>query len=293
MTVTFDLSLFSNTGDLAVYIPMNIGWVAMVTGFSLVLYSRLYLVNTSPKVLRIVLFAIIADGFIVHVPEIVSSYVPDRSKVYQITSSLEIIFTVQEVVLSSLYIYFFRRFVRQGESDESPYIWRTFLSLIAAEVLILFGDIALTASLYLELFLARRIFFTFVYVVKLMVEFFVLNRLVNIGRLRQEQAHNLGGESNGVGDTSGTQHHSTPVEQIRTLLCLRSANIKSHIHSSDALPPMSTVKGGKNLSASPGQGSSSTSLHSYRFTETQQGTRSSMDETERRYLGRLGTDFEV
>ena len=43
-------------------------WVMMVTGQSLVLYSRLHLVIRDPRKLRWVLYMIIANGLILHVP---------------------------------------------------------------------------------------------------------------------------------------------------------------------------------------------------------------------------------
>jgi len=49
----------------------EIGWVSMVSGFSVVLYSRLHLVVRNPRVLQLVLAMIITDAFLFHVPTIV------------------------------------------------------------------------------------------------------------------------------------------------------------------------------------------------------------------------------
>jgi len=43
----------------------------MVSGFSVVLYSRLHLVIRNPRVLQLVLAMIITDAFLFHVPTIV------------------------------------------------------------------------------------------------------------------------------------------------------------------------------------------------------------------------------
>ncbi|KAH6869391.1 hypothetical protein B0T10DRAFT_568917 [Thelonectria olida] len=48
-----------------------IGWVPMVTGQSLVLYSRLHLIVYDERILRLVLAMIISDVFIGHVPTII------------------------------------------------------------------------------------------------------------------------------------------------------------------------------------------------------------------------------
>jgi hypothetical protein len=168
-----------------------------------------------------------------------------------------------------------------------------FIFLIVTEILVLFSDIALTTSLYLKLYLARRIFFTFIYVIKLLIEFLVLNRLVKVGRLRQEQARDLGGESNGGVILSDARHTYTPLEQVKNLLSLRFGSNRHHTDSVDAMPPISIVESEKNLSHSLEESISSMSSPSCTASEAQQEKRSSMDKFERKYLGRFGTELEV
>jgi len=55
-------------------ILFKIGWVSNVTGFSMVLYSRLHLVIRQKRILRAVLAMIIVDAFLLHVPIIIFDF---------------------------------------------------------------------------------------------------------------------------------------------------------------------------------------------------------------------------
>lgn len=52
---------------------MNIAWIAMLTGFSFVLYSRLHFLNPRPMILRILLVFIVIDALLFQVPVIVTT----------------------------------------------------------------------------------------------------------------------------------------------------------------------------------------------------------------------------
>jgi hypothetical protein len=84
---------------------MNIGWIAMTTGFSVVLYSRLHLVNPGKKVLQIALIVIIVDAILVHgsiFTSIIYSMVHPTAvawKVYGDISFSEVVFTVHKLHL--------------------------------------------------------------------------------------------------------------------------------------------------------------------------------------------------
>jgi hypothetical protein len=175
----------------------------MVTGFSLVLYSRLHLVLFRSTRLHLILCVIIINGLVVHTPNVVSLFISD-SKLFHGVSMAEVVFSVQEVFLSSLYIWLYWRFMDQGSSPAQSgsesgsgndakgrekegvrggglegHRRRTLWLLIAAQIIILSCDIIMTTLLYLELFLARLAVMGFIYAVKLNIEFLVLNRLVS------------------------------------------------------------------------------------------------------------------
>jgi hypothetical protein len=97
LTVAFDLKLFALVGSTLLEILIAAGWVPMVTGFSMILYSRLHLITHNRRVLQICLGFIIFDGIIVHIPGVVSGFItgPAGAKFYKYASSLEIIFSVR------------------------------------------------------------------------------------------------------------------------------------------------------------------------------------------------------
>jgi hypothetical protein len=97
LTVAFDLKLFALVGSSLLEIIIAAGWVPMVTGFSMILYSRLHLITHNRRLLQICLGFICFDAIIVHVPGIVSGFItgPGGAKFYKYASSLEIIFSVR------------------------------------------------------------------------------------------------------------------------------------------------------------------------------------------------------
>jgi hypothetical protein len=88
-----------------------LGWQMMVTGQSVVLYSRLHLVSTNRKMLRAVLVMIIANAFISGVPTIVAVFGTNSKNpapYARLTSLWErlqvVLYFVQECSISILYI---------------------------------------------------------------------------------------------------------------------------------------------------------------------------------------------
>ncbi len=64
-----------NSHTFGLYITlMAVGWVPIVTGQSLVLYSRLHLIFRSPFWLRMVLAMILTNAFVLYVPIIILMY---------------------------------------------------------------------------------------------------------------------------------------------------------------------------------------------------------------------------
>lgn len=60
-----------------------VGWVCMVTGQSIALYSRLHLVDHDPSRLRFVLAMIITNVIISHVPVIIMVFDKDHCRTGQ------------------------------------------------------------------------------------------------------------------------------------------------------------------------------------------------------------------
>ncbi|KAF2421087.1 hypothetical protein EJ08DRAFT_522801 [Tothia fuscella] len=171
---------------MAATILSNAGWIIMTTGFQFVLYSRLHLVNPGPKVLRTVLICIIVNAMLFHGIIIILAGVatvhPEAilERVFEAFSFTEIVFTVQEMVITTLYVYYFiqQTVETQGEPDTK----RTLKLLIAAEVVVFVTDVILNLLLYKWRFLPRNMIQPFCTALKLKIEFVVLNSLVDYSK---------------------------------------------------------------------------------------------------------------
>ncbi|OJJ50138.1 hypothetical protein ASPZODRAFT_49197, partial [Penicilliopsis zonata CBS 506.65] len=176
------------------------GWTVMVTGQSLVLYSRLHLVVHSQKLLMSVLCMIIANAILFQIPQIVLSYGavygPSTFSFILVFNTWEkvqlVIFSLQEVIISSIFIVQAVRLLRlfpesHADSDldvhtpshrRSRRRVRIMYQLLAINTVLIAMDIALLALQYSNLFLFQTVFKVFFYSVKLKLEVAVLSRLV-------------------------------------------------------------------------------------------------------------------
>jgi hypothetical protein len=262
-------------------------WIAMASGFSLVLYSRLHLVLPNPKMLRIILFVILVDGIIVQAPLLIVGAVYGKIgpatfvKAAHIFTYYEVLLSVQEASLSSLYIFLFVRFIRQGDSQSPKETKKVLYLLVAAEVTIILCDLASNTLLYLQVYFARRIIFTFVFAIKLRVEFAVLNRLAIFGQQRMQA------QDGGIVGQVGVS---------RSLFCDQPEHPENFRNSQS---PLSAVMGSTDGMVEREDSREGLSTTHPEFTPIgshgigTQGRRplekDSMEELERRYLGRFGT----
>ncbi|UKZ56949.1 hypothetical protein TrVGV298_010796 [Trichoderma virens] len=164
------------------------GWVLMVTGQSLVLWSRLHLVLRNQKRLKIILYIIIFNGIVCHgmvIPLVYGSF-SSRPEIfeqpYKITERIEIIvFFLQEMMLSGLYIYETLKLLRLGGSLGNKRSSRRLLkNLILVNILVMILDITIVCLEFANLYDYQISYKPFAYSVKLKLEFTVLNRLVEL-----------------------------------------------------------------------------------------------------------------
>lgn len=74
---------------------LYIGWILMVTGFSMTLYSRLHLIVFKNRILRALLAMVVVNGCIVHIPSVVTGYLdptPQLIRANIILSKVEVVF---------------------------------------------------------------------------------------------------------------------------------------------------------------------------------------------------------
>jgi hypothetical protein len=299
-TAGFTLGLFEAINNQISTIVFGFGWPFMVTGFSLVLYSRLHFIVHKPKLIRCLLVIIVVDAMIVQFPVFIFSFIGAPQylifiKVAKFLSHFEVIFAVQEVLLSSLYIYFFIRFVKQGGSQGSKNLSRTFHLLIAAEVIIIVCDIVVNILLYLNLYIPRKIVLPFVYAIKLQIEFLVLNRLVNSRRSIDARLQDYEADVNFGNTSPGNSRVITRLGESSG--CDSSPSYGPGKEGMKSFGPMCTTSSldeSTRQSAMSGQTMVSVASILHQNAEgIGRGDLDSIEELERRYLGRSRTEEAV
>ncbi|KAI0118101.1 hypothetical protein F4776DRAFT_672984 [Hypoxylon sp. NC0597] len=186
------LRLLKLAPNLPMAITASLGWWMMTTGQSIVLYSRLHLVTSSPCKSRWILVMIATTFFTLQLPTTITfigvnatpinhpdmfTHAFDVFKVIQLAA-----FTLQESIISGLYVYEFNvtskpiRIIRENKVRN---LLRQMIGLFAVIVGL---DVALMATEYTGHFQIQTTLKPLVYSVKLKVELFVLNNLVNLVR---------------------------------------------------------------------------------------------------------------
>ncbi|KAH8732556.1 hypothetical protein GQ44DRAFT_755056 [Phaeosphaeriaceae sp. PMI808] len=160
----------------------KIGWISNVTGFSIVLWSRLHLVVNDPRILRGVLIMILVNGLLMHTPIIVfefglisknhASYMRPMEIMERVQQT---VFTLQESVISILYIFHTYRFLNSGYAMHTRKVVRL---LVVVQAGVIAFDAGLTAFDYKNMFTLKCTIHPFVYALKLKMEFIVLNQLL-------------------------------------------------------------------------------------------------------------------
>lgn len=168
------------------FIPLtfsSIGWYCMVTGQSMVLWSRLHLLVQNRKLLRGILYVIIIDAFVFHVPTTVLAFgtnAPSHPKEfvrgYEIMERIQLIgFSIQEILLSVLYIWETVNFLQVHERTR---YWGILHQLLVIHVLIILMDASFVAVQYAGFYAIQVTFKGLIYSVKLKLEYAILGKLV-------------------------------------------------------------------------------------------------------------------
>lgn len=167
---------------------VGIGWFAMVTGQSLVLYSRLHLVARHEQRMRWVLYMIIFDAVAIGIPQFILAFmvnrphpVPSIINAFSILDKVQIgIFFVQESIISGLYIYQTLRLLGSSGGVCPCPLKKLLTHLILVNVLVLIFDATLLGTEYSGNFQIQTTYKVAIYSIKLKIEFSVLNKLVDI-----------------------------------------------------------------------------------------------------------------
>ncbi|RYO96740.1 hypothetical protein DL764_007405 [Monosporascus ibericus] len=165
-----------------------VGWIPMVTGQSLVLYSRLHLVEGNRLVLRLVLGMIITNFFICHIPTIIISYgralAADSAPydaAYTVYEKVQMtMFATQEVIISSLYLWNLYKSRHKLGALHGAQVGKTLRHLAIVNVVVIMLDVLVLVLEYIGLYNMQNVIKGAVYSIKLKLEFIVLNKLINL-----------------------------------------------------------------------------------------------------------------
>lgn len=165
----------------------------MVSGQSLVLYSRLHLVVRHEEKIRWVLYLIIFNAIVIGIPDMILAFltmVPGAHasvvNAFTIFDKIQVgIFTAQEFIISGLYIFETVQLLGpSGDTTQNPY--RQLLThLILVNILVLVFDATLLGTEYSGNFEIQTTYKPAIYSIKLKIEFSVLNRLISIVKKKE------------------------------------------------------------------------------------------------------------
>ena len=188
-SIGFMMKFFTQSDSILSVTVLTVGWWTMVTGQAVVLYSRLHLVLRNEKALRWVLRLIVTNVFLLHVPTTILTYganivhVGDEPWIqgYNIMEKLQLTgFTIQETLLSTLYVIETVKLLRLGDATTRPASRSIMYQLIGINCAIMAMDLLLLGLEYANLYAVQITLKGFIYSLKLKLEFAVLGRLVDL-----------------------------------------------------------------------------------------------------------------
>ncbi|KAM0214082.1 hypothetical protein ACHAPA_008050 [Fusarium lateritium] len=185
LIVYFDL-----TRDYIGMIIETIGWVLVISGQSLVLYSRLHLIITDIMLLRGVLIMIIINGLIWHTSMTVllfgSEYSPRDNRrgfnnIFNIMEKISMCcFYLQELIISGLYLWKSVDILKTAFGNTRNMLYKLF----TINFVIVMMDITLMVIEFHDWYVWEQGIKLVTYSVKLKLEFAVLSELIEFVRNR-------------------------------------------------------------------------------------------------------------
>jgi hypothetical protein len=199
------------------------GWCGMVTGQSVVLWSRLHLVLQDNRILWGVLWMICIDAFLFHIPIIVLLYgtVADPygafAHAYRIMERIQLIgFCVQELIISSIYVWETVKLLRLRPQGRPQGI---LLQLLVINIVILCLDVAVVAIEYIGYYAVQVMIKPVVYSIKLKLEYAILGKLVAIARgasYNPQDLESSAREINEVNEVSSFPSSGDPISNMES-----------------------------------------------------------------------------
>ncbi|PLN79037.1 hypothetical protein BDW42DRAFT_134568 [Aspergillus taichungensis] len=180
----FLFQFFTNVDVVLSMAFVCVGWFFMVTGQSVVLYSRLHLVLRDEVVLRRVRRMIVVNIFLLHVPGMVTSWggtldgSPKFISAFAVVEKVQLVgFTMQEFIISALYIWEATKLLRLRSDRQDR---RIMYYLVGINVVMLVMDLILVSLQFANRFATQVTLQGMFYSIKLKLEFAVLGKLVDV-----------------------------------------------------------------------------------------------------------------
>jgi hypothetical protein len=202
-----------------------VGWVCMVTGQSVVLYSRLYLVTTDDKRRRAVLYMIIFNAIAMHIPVAVLVYGSNSNNpapyllAYMIYEKTQLtVFFLQESIISSIYIWETIQLLRVTRDIRGKRGARRVMShLIFVNVVVIILDISVLALEFSDFYRLQTGYKPLVYSIKLKMELSILNQLVELTRSSSSVSLSFSTNNSNRLETSVTLEPLSPQPAVERL----------------------------------------------------------------------------
>lgn len=165
-----------------------LGWYAMVTGQSVVLYSRLHLVTTHEHYPRWILYMIVFNFCVLHIPTTIlflgaNNGVTSFVGPFNIYERIQLAgFAIQETIISALYVWETTTSLRPVLALKGPRGRRVVMNVVVVNVIAVLLDASLLTTEYTNHFDVQTTYKPVVYSIKLLLEFTVLNNLLAVIR---------------------------------------------------------------------------------------------------------------
>jgi len=173
----------------------QVGWVMMVTGFSMVLYSRLNIFQRR-RTRQFVLAMIIFNAVVWHTAMTTITIGKAKERYAGKMSNLPpwehvdfyfervqiIMFSTQETIISCLYVNAAYQYIK-GRFAKTSKIREFMTQLVIVQIIIIIIDIAMITIDFKGYLQLKLFVHSFVYAAKLELEFVVLNQLVELSQL--------------------------------------------------------------------------------------------------------------
>jgi hypothetical protein len=212
-----------------------IGWYSMVTGQSMVLYSRLHLI-TEKRRIRWVLVMIIVDFFLFHVPTTVLFYGCNSSNSrpfltpYAIYEKIQLTaFSLQEFIISALYIWEARKMLQSIGSIKKEEARSVMVHLILVNILMIVMDCTLLGTEYANEYSIETTYKSTLYSIKLKLEFAILNRLRSL--VKSQHQRTLSGQTPALEILPSFVGEPKPAQSTEGIQVSRSFEVTSSIPS--------------------------------------------------------------